>query len=164
MPTMTELLDTLPQRGRVDWLGLRPERRAPIEVVREVEAVAEAGLAGDRYASKSGKRQVTLIQSEHLPVIASLTGRKSVEPELLRRNIVVSGINLLALKGKTFQVGEAILEYTGSCPPCSYMEEVFGAGGYNALRGHGGITARVLHSGSVRLQDEVFMIDTHYDA
>src|SRR5690606_15439264 len=56
------------------------------------------GLAGDRYASANGKRQVTLLQWEHLNVIGSFAGMETVAPEWLRRNIVVAGINLLALK------------------------------------------------------------------
>lgn len=113
------------------------------------------GIVGDRYASVHGKRQVTLVQWEHLAVIASLLGREEVAPELLRRNLAISGINLLALKDKYFSLGTAILEYTGLCHPCSKMETRFGPGGYNALRGHGGITARVIESGVVRVGDEV---------
>jgi len=153
MRTLAELLSTMPQRGRVEWIGVRPARRVPLTPLREVEAVAESGLRGDRYASP-GKRQVTLIQAEHLPVLASVLG-KPVEPEMLRRNIVVSGINLVALKSARFRIGEALLEGTGPCEPCSRMEETLGAGGYNAMRGHGGITARVLEGGWIRIGDPV---------
>jgi len=153
--TLSELIDTLPQTGHVTWLGIRPSRRADMQIVNSVEACTTCGLLGDRYAGTSGKRQVTLIQTEHLQVVASLLGRGSIAPEFLRRNIAVQGLNLLALKGKQFQVGGAVLEYTGVCHPCSFMETTFGQGGYNAVRGHGGITARVVGSGSITLEDPV---------
>ena len=156
--TLAELFQTLPQRGQVKWIGIRPARRVALEMPDAVEARTDVGLVGDRYAGSSGKRQVTLIQWEHLNAIASMLNLPSVDPASLRRNIAVSGINLLALKDKTFQIGDAVLEYTGLCHPCSFMEEVFGDGGYNAVRGHGGITARVLQSGVVRIDDEVLAI------
>ena len=111
------------------------------------------GIEGDRYQGRSGKRHITLIQAEHLPVIASCAQQGPVHPAMLRRNIVVSGINLLALKKQLVCVGEVVVEVTGDCHPCSYMEEVLGPGGYNAMRGHGGMTARVLSSGSSRIGD-----------
>ena len=157
--TLQELFDTLPQLGCVQWLGLRPARRETILSPNEVIADTLHGLAGDRYAGSSGKRQVTLIQWEHLAVIASNLGLETLDPALLRRNIAVSGINLLALKGKQFQIGEAQLEYTGLCHPCSFMESTFGPGGYNAVRGHGGITARVISSGRIALTDSVSLIN-----
>jgi MOSC domain-containing protein YiiM len=98
---------------------------------------------------------VTLIQKEHLDVIAACLNRDPIPPSLLRRNIVVSGINLLALKDKRFSIGDVSLEFTGLCHPCSKMERVLGAGGYNAMRGHGGITARVCKAGLVRINDLV---------
>ena len=106
-------------------------------------------------SGKDSARQVTLIQAEHLPVIAVLCGRDDVTPELLRRNIVVSGINLFALKKAQFRIGDAILEGTGPCVPCSRMEENLGPGGYNATRGHGGITARVIRAGTIRSGDQI---------
>ncbi len=121
-----------------------------------VAAVAGQGLEGDHYrARRRGTRQVTLIQAEHLAVIGALLGCVAPAPEILRRNLVVSGINLLALKGRRFQIGEAVLEGTGFAHPCSRMEEVLGAGGYNAMRGHGGLTARVVRSGRLALGDPV---------
>ncbi len=161
--TIETLLSTLPQIGKVEWIGLRPERRAQMQCVDSVLASTNEGLIGDRYAGRSGKRQVTLIQHEHLPVIASTLGIPHCSPELLRRNISVSGINLLALKGKTFRIGEALLEYTGACHPCSFMEQTFGPGGYNAVRGHGGITAQVHQSGTIMINDSV-SIDDSVDA
>lgn len=155
--TIQALLDTLPQQGKIEWIGLRPERRAPIKSVSRVSATCDAGLAGDRYSGLSGKRHVTLVQHEHLAVIASTLGLSRCPPDLLRRNLSVSGINLLALKGKTFKIGETVLEYTGLCHPCSFMETTFGPGGYNAVRGHGGITARVIRSGTIEINHPVLV-------
>ncbi len=153
--SLQELFDTLPQIGRVDWIGIRPERKAPMIVVKAVEAKAGRGLTGDRYKSTNGKRQITLIQGEHLFAIGSMLGKTTIDPALLRRNLVVSGINLLALKDKKFMLGNVLLEYTGLCHPCSAMEATFGAGGYNAVRGHGGITARILSDGIIYVGDRV---------
>jgi MOSC domain-containing protein YiiM len=157
--SLQELFDRLPQVGRVRWIGLRPARRETIVTPNDVQADTQQGLIGDRYAGSSGKRQVTLIQWEHLPAIASILGLETLDPALLRRNISVSGINLLGLKGKQFQIGEALLEYTGLCHPCSFMESTFGPGGYNAVRGHGGATARVLSSGRIALTDSVSFVN-----
>lgn len=150
---MAELLAQFPRQGRVDWIGIRPERRANLVALNDGE-ITENGLAGD-HRTKPGKRAVTLIQAEHLQAIAALAGQNEINPGQLRRNIVVSGINLLALKDRKFQIGDAILEGTGICAPCSRMEEEFGQGGYNAVRGHGGITAQVLTPGPIKLGDHV---------
>lgn len=156
MTLVAELLNSLPQIGRVEWIGLSAMRRGAINTVSEAVVRVGTGLERDHHNSTGrGKRQVTLIQWEHLAVVASLLGQSSVGPELLRRNIAVSGINLLALKNRRFQVGDALLEYTGQCHPCSRMEETFGPGGYNAVRGHGGITATVIEGGIVRVGDKV---------
>jgi len=156
---LQSLLSTPVRPGRLLWIGVRPARREPPQLVETVMADVGAGLDGDRYGS-GGRRQVTLIQAEDLAAIASYLGRETVEPQLLRRNLVTRGINLLALKNKRFRVGAALLEYTGECHPCSRMEEALGIGGYNAVRGHGGITARVVCGGSIRIGDEVVALAT----
>ena len=152
------LLDTLPQVGRVAWIGIRPGRGEPMIAREEVQINVGNGLEGDRFSGRaSSSRQVTLIQYEHLAVVAACLHREAISPALVRRNIVVSGINLLALKDKRFRVGDVLLEFTGLCHPCSKMERHLGAGGYNAMRGHGGITARVVEAGHVRLATAVFV-------
>lgn len=157
MRSLSSLLSTFPREGRVEWIGVRPERLAPMKAIEHGENV-QSGLAGNRRTAP-GKRAVTLIQAEHLPVIAALTAHDAIDPALLRRNIVVSGINLLALKDRRFRVGSAVLEGTGICAPCSRMEEVLGEGGYNAMRGHGGITATVINTGSLSIGSPVVASD-----
>ncbi|MCC1491827.1 MOSC domain-containing protein [Cognatishimia sp. F0-27] len=152
MRSLAELRRSFPGPGRIDWIGVRPERLAPLESVAE-GVVAETGLVGDH--SRAGKRALTLIQAEHLPAIASLIGREVLAPELLRRNIVVSGINLTALREFGIRIGSVVLEITAPCAPCSRMERDLGPGGYNAMRGHGGWCARVEQGGLLRLGDPV---------
>ena len=159
MRTIAELLDSLPQVGRLEWIGVSPEHRAPLRTAPEATVLVGTGLDGDHHARGGrSRRQVTLIQHEHLGVIAGLCGREAVPAEWLRRNLAVSGINLLALKDRRFRVGEVVLEGTGACHPCSRMEETLGPGGYNAMRGHGGITARVLQAGTIRVGDAVTLV------
>ncbi len=153
---LSSLLNTLPQTGRIEWIGARPARGQPMLAVEAAQLDAGKGLVGERFSGRPGAaRQLTLIQQEHLMVVGACLNRSAIEPEVVRRNIVVSGINLLALKDKRFRIGEALLEYSGLAHPCSKMETALGPGGYNAMRGHGGITARILDGGVVRIGDRV---------
>ena len=154
--TLAQLFAAPMRPGTVQWIGLRPARGVAVVAVGAATLLQSRGLEGDRYRTSSdGARQATLIEAESLAAIASYLGRPAIPPELLRRNVVVSGINLLALKGRRFRLGAALLEYSGECHPCSKMEAALGPGGYNAMRGRGGITARVLEGGTVGLGDEV---------
>ena len=151
-----ELMALYAKSGKVVAISIRPQRLMPVQILDSVEAIENKGLEGDR--SKGGNRQVTLIQKEHMEAVASFLGNDDFEFTLTCRNILIEGINLLSLKGKQFQIGEAILEYTGECHPCSRMEEALGMGGYNAMRGHGGITAKVIVSGKLKSGDPIFCI------
>lgn len=161
--SLKELINTIAHPGELVWIGLRPERRAPMEIVEQAEITPD-GLAGD-HTSKgrevSGKRGVTLIQHEHLVVIGAYLHHEAIDPARLRRNLVIKGINLLALKGRTIKIGTATLTVTGPCAPCSRMEEVLGTGGYSAVRGHGGVTARIIEPGTIRLGDQLYPITEH---
>ena len=152
---LARLMAQLPRAGRLQWIGLRPARDLPMREVEAADVVPIAGLVGDRYAGGSGKRAITLIQAEHLPVIAALSGHARIEPALLRRNLLVSGIPLIALQDRRFRIGEVLLEGTGECDPCSRMEAALGPGGFNAMRGHGGLTVRVIEGGRLHLGDAV---------
>lgn len=159
MIPLKELLAQVPQSGEVRWIGVRPASRAPMVEVEAVEARRDAGLTGDHARpTPRNQRQVTLIQWEHLPVVAALIG-KAVAPADLRRNLAIAGINLFSLKNRRFRIGQAVLETTGWCQPCARLEERLGAGTFQAMRGHGGLTARVLESGIIRLGDRVEVLD-----
>jgi MOSC domain-containing protein YiiM len=161
MRTVPELVAAVPQVGAVTWIGVRAERRGTVEPVDEAEAVVGLGLTGDHRAAgrrpdPRARRQVTLLQAEHLPVVAALVGRAELDPALLRRNVAVSGLPLQATRERRLALGpDVVLEVTGWCHPCSRMEEALGPGGYQAVRGHGGVTARVVTGGRFRVGDEV---------
>ena len=94
-----QYLRSIPQEGKIEWLGIRPKHMAKVHSFSEVLANPDTGLEGDHFRkSSTGKQQVTLIKQEHLEVVARMLSKSKIPPELLRRNIVVSGINLLALK------------------------------------------------------------------
>ncbi len=157
---MHGLMNHFSQPGTLEWIGLRTGPRKPVESVSETYVRIGTGLDGDRYKGQpESKRQVTLISREHLDAVASFVGREQVDPADVRRNLVIRGVNLQALKGKQFKIGEVVLEYTGECHPCSRMEEVLGVGGYNAMRGHGGITAKVLQEGTIQVGDSLEVLD-----
>jgi MOSC domain-containing protein YiiM len=146
--------------GELAWIGLRPARMAPVRTADSARLVAARGIEGDRYNSKrNGARQVTLIAIEDLTAIAAFLGKPEIAPQLTRRNLVTRGINLLALKDRRFRIGSVLLEGSGECAPCSRMEENLGPGGYNAMRGRGGITARIIEGGEVRVGDRIERMD-----
>jgi MOSC domain-containing protein YiiM len=158
------------QHGTLKAIYLRPARGTPCVAVNSTTAIAGRGLQGDRAATTPSRnplgsnRQITLIQAEHIAVIAALMGTKHIDTALFRRNLVVSGINLLAAKSlfkdqpMQLTIGNVVIEITGPCEPCSKMEAALGAGAYNAMRGHGGVTAKVSIGGDLTLGDAVSCI------
>jgi MOSC domain-containing protein YiiM len=146
-------------QGRIEAIVVRGAPRDAARLVDQTTALAGIGLADDRLGKRGeaelSTRQVTLIQQEHLSLIAAFARSGPLDPVDLRRNLVVSGINLLSLKNARLRVGGALLQIVGPCAPCSRMEEVIGPGGYAAMRGHGGMTARILEGGAIRVGDVV---------
>jgi len=146
--------------GRLEWIGLRSERRGTVIAVEAVQALEGLGLEGDRrcQGAPGSARQVTLISREYIAQIAHFMGQEAIEPSLLRRNLVVSGVNLSALRHQRFRIGAAEFEATALCHPCSRMEEVLGPGGVAAMLGHGGLCARILTSGLIRCGDTLLKL------
>ena len=167
--TLHELTARFATTGRVEAIILRPGRDAFALSVAEAVALPGAGLQGDRRSAHTrapggagSKRELTLIQAEHLVSLAGWVGVQHVDPRLLRRNLVVSGLNLVSMRSTfsdrtlIWRIGAGVLiEVTGPCDPCSRMEQALGPGGYNAMRGVGGVTARILLGGRIKLGDAV---------
>jgi MOSC domain-containing protein YiiM len=145
--------------GRVETIVVRDRSRVPARKIDATTAIVGVGLADDRFGQRGepelSTRQVTLLQFEHLPIIAKLARVEAIDPIQLRRNLVISGINLVALRNARLQVGAAVLEIVSPCHPCSIMEETIGRGGYAAMCGHGGMNARVIVGGLIKLGDGV---------
>jgi MOSC domain-containing protein YiiM len=143
--------------GTLEWIGVRPQRREELQELDKVMAIAGAGLEGDHRTTKANgsSRQVTVISREYIDQIMHFTGRQELHPGLLRRNLVVSGINLSALRYQRFQIGDALFEAGALCHPCSRMETALGKGGVAAMIGHGGLCCKIIRSGIIALGDKV---------
>jgi len=146
----------------IEWIGVRPQRREPLVAVTEAEAVADLGLRGDHRMSKTpgSGRQVTFISREFVTQIEQHLGTSDLDPAVLRRNIVVSGINLNALRRQQFWFGEALFEATQLCHPCARMEAELGPGGVVAMMGYGGLCAKVLQTGQIAIGDSLRLAES----
>lgn len=149
-------LDNLPT-GKLEWIGVRPARKVPMNILEETMAIDGLGLAGDRRCegSRGSARQATIISVEYIDAITRLLKKERIDPAILRRNLVVSGINLTALRYQRFQIGDALFEATALCHPCSRMEKVLGKHGVAAMLGHGGLCAKIIHGGKIKVGDDV---------
>ncbi|HYW05455.1 MAG TPA: MOSC domain-containing protein [Longimicrobium sp.] len=148
--------------GVVDAIFLAAGRGEPRLSVDEARAVAGAGLAGDRYLGKPGGRyasvrQVTLIEGEAVDAVRA-TGRPFA-PADSRRNVVTRGVDLNALVGRTFRVGDAVLRGVEPCDPCSRLERLTYRGVMRDLHDRGGLRAEVLEGGHIRVGDRVDVVD-----
>ncbi len=160
MKAQSRLLDKLCQdlpEGRLEWIGMRRERRGTVVVAESAMAVEGQGLEGDHRMTKTpgSARQVTIISREFIEAIGRHTGHPSIDPALLRRNLVISGMNLNLLRHQRLRIGDAVLETTALCHPCSRMNEALGPGGAAAMYGYGGLCARIIQSGRMTVGDPV---------
>jgi len=147
--------------GKLTWIGLRTERRGAVHTVDTANALEGLGLEGDRrcLGTPGSARQISIISQEHIVAIATIMNISPIDPRLLRRNLVVAGININALRHQTFSIGNAKFEATAFCHPCSRMDEALGQGGHAAMLGHGGICAKIISGGSIAIGDAVIKHD-----
>jgi MOSC domain-containing protein YiiM len=148
--------------GRLVGIYTTAEAGKPLVASTEINAIAGAGLDGDRYAAKRGTysdregphRQVTFIERE---VIAAVTDDSGVElgEHETRRNLVTEGVPLHHLIGQTFRVGDVVFRGIKSCPPCAFLEELTRPGVRTALVNRGGLRAEILQGGMLRIGDEI---------
>ena len=139
-------------KGKVEWIGIRSERKAPVTSKNAVNVNIESGIEGDHPANAN--RQVTIISKEYLEDVSASLGIGTIDPHATRRNILISGLEFDNLENATIRLGSVLLEITGPCRPCIRMDENLGEGGRRAMEGKGGWTTRVLESGDIKVGDD----------
>lgn len=140
-----------PARGTVVSLQLCVKHKAPMKKVSAVRALANRGLEGDRHAMPDSKRQALLLEQETCIEYDFPIGA-------IRENITTRGIDLMALpQGTRLQVGEAILELTGECEPCSMVNDVRD-GLREELAHKRGMLARVIQGGEIQVGSKIVVL------
>lgn len=130
-----------------------PAGRHPIREVRKVHCVAGRGLEGDRFFDfkRDYKGQVTFFALETHRDLARRLGIRGRPCSVYRRNVVTRGLDLNGLIGTEFELQGIRFEGTGECTPCEWMDQAFGPGALASLEGRGGLRARILTSGILRV-------------
>ena len=143
--------------GRVEALWVKRAKRGPMDAVRDVQFIARRGLAGN--ADAGGRRQVTIISRERWSELTHALG--DVDPVLRRANVMVSGIELEASRGRLLQLGAATVRVNGETRPCRALDFAL-EGLQRALDGHwgGGVYAEVIEGAVVHVHDVVQWTDT----
>ncbi|RKX34796.1 MAG: molybdenum cofactor biosysynthesis protein [Verrucomicrobia bacterium] len=130
----------------------RPPGETPLEDLDAARCIAGKGLSGDRYAGREEghKRQATFFDLEVHRDLCRRFPEAAVGPDVYRRNVVIEGVDLNSLIGKQFRLGEVLFEGVEECRPCYWMDSAFGPGAEEALKGKGGLRARILEGGTLQ--------------
>jgi hypothetical protein len=146
-------------RGTVEGLAVAPAAEAPMQLLDAARARAGHGLEGDRYAAsagtfspRAGRRpgyDLTLIAAEALEEIAAAGW--PLDFAGTRRNVLTRGIDVNALVGRTFRIGDVLCEGRRLCEPCAHLERLSGPGILRPLIHRGGLRVDVLSDGEIRL-------------
>ena len=137
----------------VESIHLAPASRMPMKPVDRVTAETGKGLVGDRYHG-TPLRQVTVQASGELAAAAAQTGRP-IEPGRTRRNITISADSVPRIPGHRWSIGDVVLEVARDAAPCTLMEELFGPGAQESLKGRAGVGCRVVAGGEIAVGDTV---------
>ncbi len=151
--------------GVIEGIYIAFQGGATAERVGEAEALEGRGLEGDRYSegtghwSRFGIRacEVTLVEAEDLEAMEGEAGVSVMDGEH-RRNVVTRGIDLDDLRRKRFRIGEAVFEYQKPCSICRHVERLTEPGMTEALKGRGGICARVVEGRKIREGDPIIVL------
>jgi len=148
-------------KGVVEGIYVAREGSATMERVEEVNTIEGCGIEGDRYCEGTGYWtpygdvcEVTLISAEDLDHIENELGIRVRNGEH-RRNIVTRGIKLEDLRRKRFRIGKTVLEYDRPRPPCRHVQDLTEPGMTRALKGRGGICAKVIEAGKIHARDTI---------
>ena len=131
----------------------KPPGDSPTVEVREARCIAGRGIEGDRYLDFKDdyKGQVTFFTSEVFERLCAQFGIRDKSPGVLRRNIITEGVDLNTLIGTEFEVQGVRFLGTQECAPCYWMNTAFADGAEEALKGHGGLRAKILSDGVLRV-------------
>jgi MOSC domain-containing protein YiiM len=115
------------------------------------------GIVGDRYAGKAAHRDasVTVLAVESVEALASELGVGPLDPQLARRNVVLRGAEVEALRGQLFSLdcgeGEVLLRGGRPANPCAWLDTVLAPGAHRGMRGRGGVRCAPLTDGTLLL-------------
>ena len=125
----------------------------PLVEVREIECVAGRGIRGDRFYDYKAdyKGQITFFAQEVSDGLHAAFPHVRKSPGALRRNVIVSGINLNSLIGEEFELQRLRFVGTAHCRPCYWLDQAFAPGAEAWLKGNGGLRAQILTSGTLRV-------------
>jgi MOSC domain-containing protein YiiM len=125
----------------------------PAVPVEQIECVAGRGVRRDRFFDyrPDYKGQITFVAMETLERIQQILKLESIPPGATRRNVHTRGVDLNALIGATFELGGLKFQGTEECRPCEWMNQAIAPGAEDLLRGHGGLRAKILSDGILRV-------------
>lgn len=131
----------------------QPPGAYPTTAVPEVSCVAGRGLVGDRFFDFKAnyKGQVTFFASEVFTDVCRALGVPEKSPGVTRRNVITQGVDLNTLVGKRFTIQGIAFEGVSECSPCHWMNHAIAPGAEAALHARGGLRARILTDGVLRV-------------